>query len=109
MIDIYETVRACQAGGYITQHFEDPAYKKDVKASLKSEAVQRLTNLYWKFSTDVLKILMQVKTDVSETPEPEDILDEYRAAQANKAQAALRRQRSTLANSAAFQSFKIAG
>ena len=64
MLDIYETLRACQKGGYITQHLEEPAYKADVKETLEQEAVQRLTNLYWKFSTDVLKILMQLKSDV---------------------------------------------
>jgi hypothetical protein len=64
MLEIYETLRACQKGGYLTQHLEEPAYKADVKEALQKEAVQRLTNLYWKFSTDVLKILMQLKSDV---------------------------------------------
>ena len=64
MIDIYETLRACQKGGYVTQHLEEPAYKAGVKEALQQEAVQRLTNLYWQFSTDVLKILMQLKSDV---------------------------------------------
>ena len=107
MIDIYETLRACQKGGYITLHLEEPAYKADVKEALTQEAVQRLTNLYWKFSTDVLKILMQLKTDVSEVEEPEDILAEER----QRVQArALRRQQSSMARSAlessgAFQAF----
>jgi len=107
MLDIYETLRACQKGGYITLHLEEPAYKADVKEALTQEAVQRLTNLYWKFSTDVLKILMQLKTDVSEVEEPEDILAEER----QRVQArALRRQQSSMARSAlessgAFQAF----
>ena len=107
MIDIYETLRACQKGGYLTQHLEEPAYKADVKEALQQEAVQRLTNLYWKFSTDVLKILMQLKSDVSEAEEPEDILAEER----QRLQArALQRQQSSMARSSmetygAFQGF----
>ena len=107
MLDIYETLRACQKGGYVTQHLEEPAYKADVKEALQQEAVQRLTNLYWKFSTDVLKILMQLKSDVSEVEEPEDILAEER----QRLQArALQRQQSSMARSSmetygAFQGF----
>ena len=60
-------------------HLDDPAYKKDVRQALRREAVQRLTNLYWKFSTDVLKILMRLKSDVSEpAPAPKDAVDEIR-------------------------------
>ena len=92
---------ARRPGGYCSQHFDDPAYKKDVKAALKREAIQRLTNLYWKFSTDVLKILMRLKSDVSEPLEPEP--DELDAIREVLRKPGMRKQRSSVED--VFQSF----
>ena len=97
MLDIYETARACQAGGYMATHLDDPAYKKDVRQALRREAVQRLTNLYWKFSTDVLKILMRLKQDVSEVPQDEP--DELEQIREVLAKPGLRRNRSSVESS----------
>ena len=66
LLELYETARHCTANGYIVQHVQDKTYKPEVRRELEEELQTRLTDLFWRLSTDVLKILIQHKADVSE-------------------------------------------
>ena len=91
LVELYETARQCSAGGYLVRHISEPTYGRATRAALEEELQGRLTDLYWKISTDVLKILIKHKADVSESAEP--------APRRPKAPPALERKRSSMEDS----------
>ena len=91
LVELYETARQSGTGGYLMRHIGEPTYGRPTRAALEEELQGRLTDLYWKISTDVLKILIKHKADVSEPAEP--------ASRRPKASPALERKRSSMEDS----------
>jgi len=61
LVEVYETVRQCEADMVLALHLTEPEYPVTLKASLQGELVERLCLILWRFSTEALKLELHLQ------------------------------------------------
>jgi len=60
LVDLWETMRMCQSEMAVYYHLTDSEYPKNRKKQLQAEIIDRMLDLCWRISTDLLKMQLRL-------------------------------------------------